>query len=368
MHCPTCQIRLVRGASKDGYLWACRSCGGSLASMPVLRRGLQPALANELWANKETTWPHPGRPCSICRQDMDETAVRRIVLDVCRRCQFVWFDRLEFESLTTADTVRPFVYFENEFEANKIETLEERIDYYKDHVEELNQELSEVRNESQLSIPDNWRKFPFLLGIPIQMSGGPRGVPLLTYLMAAGALLLSLINFIDLDAARELYAFDPSAALRFGGVTLFSYVSVHPGLISLAVNIYMLVLFGDDLEDLIGRKKSSLLVLLSILAGALGHAAFYQWDGPLLTGIEPLVCALIVAYTLRFPYARMGAILPLPLISPYINTPAWGFAGIWFLLYLPGYFIFGEASASVPALVGGGLAGALSYLTLVRVR
>ena len=301
---------------------------------------------------------------------MDESAVKRIVVDVCRRCQFAWFDRLEFEQLEQArrPQARAFVYLESEYEAEKIQSLEERVDYYKEHVEDLKEELNQVRNESQVSIPDNWRKFPFLLGVPVQMSGGLSRVPILSYLIAAAIAGLSLVNLIDVETAKALYGFLPGEALRFAGVTLLSYVIVHPNLVALAVNAYLLVLFGDDLEDLVGRPRFAAITLLSILAGALGHGYFYSWGGPLLLGLEPAICALMVAYTLRLPYARMGAILPLPFLAPYINTPAWMFTLIWFLLYLPGYFWFGAAHASVPALAAGALSGAVAYLVLVRDR
>lgn len=118
-------------------------------------------------------------------------------------------------------------------------------------------------------------------------------------------------------------------------VRLVTALFVHADWAHLTGNLAFLLLFGIAVERALGRARFLLLYLacgsLANLAAAwqLGQAAV----APLI-GSSGAVSAVIGAYLVLFPRARMGVLLPLGLFVHFLRVPVLLVIGSWVALQL----------------------------------
>ncbi len=101
MQCPECRIDLQIERSLSGALWQCPECQGVAANLAVLRKLLEQDVVLDFWKKARTSKPSD-RPCPSCCQPLhgfsyplDQNA---ITLDICKRCQIIWFDKRKLEA------------------------------------------------------------------------------------------------------------------------------------------------------------------------------------------------------------------------------------------------------------------------------
>lgn len=117
-------------------------------------------------------------------------------------------------------------------------------------------------------------------------------------------------------------------------VRLVTALFVHADWAHLTGNLAYLLLFGIAVERALGRARFLLLYLacgsLANLAAAwqLGQAA-----APVI-GSSGAVSAVIGAYLVLFPRARMGVLLPLGLFVQFLRVPVFLVIGSWVALQL----------------------------------
>jgi membrane associated rhomboid family serine protease len=127
---------------------------------------------------------------------------------------------------------------------------------------------------------------------------------------------------------------------------LFSAMFLHGGWLHLIGNMLYLWVFGDNIEDRMGRAG---YFVFYILAGLASNAA-HIWANPTSTlptiGASGAVAGVLGAYLLTFPRARVLALVPLGFFLPMVEVPAVLFLFGWFLLQLlNGFLTLGVASA-----------------------
>ena len=113
-------------------------------------------------------------------------------------------------------------------------------------------------------------------------------------------------------------------------VPFFSSMFLHGGWIHLIGNMWTLWIFGDNVEDHLGRGRFIVLYLVGGLMAGLVHV--YTNAGSMLPtiGASGAVAAVMGAYFRFFPHARIETIFP-PLFFIF-DVPAVFFLGWWFLL------------------------------------
>ena len=105
--CPNCNSALEKSSHLNSICFRCASCGGICIGIAPMRRlcGNQQFL-NILWQTARHGYSNPGRPCPHCSQAMRTVTLPLngipIELDVCSRCDVIWFDPEEFERLPEA--------------------------------------------------------------------------------------------------------------------------------------------------------------------------------------------------------------------------------------------------------------------------
>jgi Zn-finger nucleic acid-binding protein len=104
--CPTCHTALRVARDPRGAIWVCQDCAGAAASLAVLRKRLKTGLATDFWRKVLDGSVASQRPCPSCDQSMRGFAMpldgHTVNLDLCKKCQFVWFDGGELEALPKA--------------------------------------------------------------------------------------------------------------------------------------------------------------------------------------------------------------------------------------------------------------------------
>lgn len=130
----------------------------------------------------------------------------------------------------------------------------------------------------------------------------------------------------------ERLGFVPAAASLAEAPRLFASMFLHGSVLHIVGNLIYLWVFGNNVEDVLGPAR---YVFLYLAAGLGGHAG--QWlSDPSSTvpviGASGAISGLLAAYWIRFPHARVQAILFLFVLIRWVRVPAGFVIGYWLLL------------------------------------
>jgi membrane associated rhomboid family serine protease len=115
-------------------------------------------------------------------------------------------------------------------------------------------------------------------------------------------------------------------------VALFSSMFLHGGWIHLLGNMWTLWIFGDNVEDRLGRGRYIGLYLSSGLAAAALHILTNPGSDVPTIGASGAIAGVMGAYFRFYPHARVEAMIPPFFFGPIFVFPAMLFLGWWFLL------------------------------------
>ena len=157
-----------------------------------------------------------------------------------------------------------------------------------------------------------------------------------------------------------------------GWMSVLSSMFLHGGLLHLAFNMWTLWIFGDNVEDRLGRPRYLLFYLASgCAAGGLQWAADPASTVPTI-GASGAIAGVLGAYLLLYPHSRILTLIPILFYPLFLHIPALLYLAVWFLLQLTsGLLAFGQEAAAGAggvawwAHVGGFLAGMLLLKVLV---
>jgi membrane associated rhomboid family serine protease len=147
-------------------------------------------------------------------------------------------------------------------------------------------------------------------------------------------------------------------------VTIFSSMFMHGSLLHLAGNMLYLWIFGNNIEDSMGRVRFVVFYLLGGLA-ALGLQIVTDPDSTIPTvGASGAIAAVLGAYALLYPRARVITVIFIIIFFTVVQLPALLVLGFWFLLQLLPAFSepIGEGGGGIAyfAHIGGFLFGMLT--------
>jgi membrane associated rhomboid family serine protease len=158
----------------------------------------------------------------------------------------------------------------------------------------------------------------------------------------------------------------------FGEETLaiFTSMFLHVNLIHLVGNLIYLWIFGNNIEDRLGRLGFLLFYLGGGVAAAVAQIAIDPNSEVPMVGASGAISAVLGAYLILFPGARILSLVFLGFFYQLIEVPAVIVLGLWFALQLiDGIGSLGLAGAeggvAFFAHIGGFVAGVVVGL-LVR--
>jgi membrane associated rhomboid family serine protease len=145
-------------------------------------------------------------------------------------------------------------------------------------------------------------------------------------------------------------------------LTIFSSMFLHGGFLHLAGNMLFLWIFGNNVEEALGRARFLLFYLATGFAAAVAHVATTSGGQDLLVpmvGASGAVSGVLGAYLVLSPHARILTLIPIFIFIRLVHVPAFIFIGLWFVLQLVPALIGGGRGVAFMAHVGGFVAGYL---------
>jgi membrane associated rhomboid family serine protease len=189
--------------------------------------------------------------------------------------------------------------------------------------------------------------------------------PIVTWLLILANVLVFMVELggsgDETQAIANAFGVTPAALL--GGVTpapvltLVTYMFIHAGVGHIFGNMIFLWVFGDDVEEALGRHRFLLFYFLCGIAGALAFVASDPaFEGPLI-GASGAISGVVIAYAMWRPCARVTVLVS---IIPLRVKAIW-VIGAFVLLQLWNLEATGKSDVAYWCHLGGMLAGVVLF-------
>lgn len=137
---------------------------------------------------------------------------------------------------------------------------------------------------------------------------------------------------------------DPSGSWIF----IFSAMFLHGGWFHIISNMWVLYIFGDNVEARMGGFRYLVFYLLSGAAAGLMQTYILPSSNVPMIGASGAIAGVLGAYLILFPQARVASLVPIFFIFTIIEIPA--------VLYLLFWFV-SQLYSGLFAIQGGGASG-----------
>ena len=217
--------------------------------------------------------------------------------------------------------------------------------------------------------------------IPLRDANPTRRTPIVTLVLIAACFVafayelgvLASSGETGLDRFFSQYGLVPAGltgSLRTGAwlstpvLAVFTSLFLHGGWLHLLGNMLYVWIFGNNIEDRLGRVAFLCFYLLGGVVAGLTQVAIAPDSHVPLIGASGAIAATLGAYLVLYPRARILSLVFLGFFYQLIEVPAILVLGFWFVLQLiDGVASLGATSAqggvAVFAHIGGFAAGAL---------
>ncbi len=196
--------------------------------------------------------------------------------------------------------------------------------------------------------------FVFELSLP------RHGLTLDGFFLRAGLVPYEVVNRVDVP---------PDGLVPVWGA-VFTSMFIHGGWLHLIFNMLYLWIFGNNVEDRMGRARFVAFYLLCGIAAAATQVVVMPESLAPMIGASGAISGVLGAYVLLFPRARVLTVIPLILLFPVVMLPAWVLLLAWFALNLLQAMgtIGAETGVAYFAHVGGFVAGLVLVWVFARRR
>ncbi|RUM91259.1 MAG: rhomboid family intramembrane serine protease [Thermovibrio sp.] len=217
--------------------------------------------------------------------------------------------------------------------------------------------------------------------IPIKDFNPSRSTPVITILIIVACSIVFLYEILLPPNIREVFVrmfavipFEvmhgvdippPDPLTPYG--SLISYQYLHGGFLHIFGNMLFLWVFGDNVEDRLGKLKYFIFYTLCGISAAIIQSLVYPNSDIPLIGASGAISGVLGAYAVMFPRAQILTLIFIFFFIDVIVLPASLWIGIWFLMQ------FMSALISVNHLSMGGVAwfahigGFITGIILVKI-
>jgi hypothetical protein len=145
---------------------------------------------------------------------------------------------------------------------------------------------------------------------------------------------------------------------------------LHASWLHLLGNMWVLWIFGDNIEDYLGHFVFIVFYLLSGLAAAIAHTLLNAGSAMPTVGASGAIAGVMGAYLVLYPRAKVLTLVPLIVIFTFWWLPAWIVLGYWFVIQ---FFSGAVTAVAVSSQTTGGIAfwahvgGFVAGIVLIKV-
>jgi membrane associated rhomboid family serine protease len=144
---------------------------------------------------------------------------------------------------------------------------------------------------------------------------------------------------------------------------------LHGSWMHLLGNMWFLWLFGNNVEDAMGRMRYVAFYLLTGVAAALTQVVLTPGSAVPMVGASGAISGVMGAYVVLYPRVRVYVMVPLGVVFTSMAWPAWAMLGYWLLLqFVSGLTVADQEGGGVAfwAHFGGFVAGVVLVKLFAR--
>ena len=215
--------------------------------------------------------------------------------------------------------------------------------------------------------------------IPIRDKNPTRSTPVVTWVLIAlnvGVFVLQYVGQAEGLGLVDRFGVIPEvlvggdwsasrSELGAGGswITPLTSMFLHGGVLHLAGNMWFLHVFGDNVEDDLGKVRYLFFYIATGLAAVGAQVAIDPSSNVPMIGASGAISGVLAGYLLLHPHARIVTLVPVFIFIHFMELPAYLFIFVWIgFQLLSAYLSFGDIGAGVGGVawfahVGGFVAG-----------
>lgn len=189
--------------------------------------------------------------------------------------------------------------------------------------------------------------------------------PVVTYGLIAANAAMYLLTLPGYETGQVIWvwlALYP-VAISYGEFMwgLLTHMFLHAGFWHIAGNMLFLWIFGDNLEDQMGRFGFLCFYLACGFGAAFAQIAADPLSTVPMVGASGAIAGVMGGYLLLFPKARIDILLIIIVFFKVFTVPAWTMLILWFAIQLFGGFsmVAEEGGVAYWAHAGGFVAGVI---------
>ena len=177
---------------------------------------------------------------------------------------------------------------------------------------------------------------------------------------------LERIGLLQVRQVQQVVQLQPDHTAIYRSILTCMFL--HGSWMHLIGNMWFLFLFGNNIEDRLGHFLFPVFYLAGGLAATAAHYFMYSESTVPVIGASGAVAAVLGAYAVTYPFARVHTLIFLFIFITVVDLPALAVLGFWFLGQLLSFY--GEMRMNISggvaflAHIGGFVAGAAAMPVL----
>ncbi len=208
--------------------------------------------------------------------------------------------------------------------------------------------------------------------IPLRDENPTENFPYITVSLIVINVTVFIYQLIAGSPFTEYFALKPynifHSPTGFDCFTFISSMFLHGSLSHIIGNMLFLWIFGDNVEDTLGKIRYIIFYLICGIAAGLLHTLFNINSKIPTLGASGAISGVLGAYLVLFPTARVLTLVPIFWFIRLIYLPAKVFLIVWFIFQF--LYITSPAAGGVAFLahIGGFAVGYFLIRPLVRYK
>lgn len=153
--------------------------------------------------------------------------------------------------------------------------------------------------------------------------------------------------------------------------TIFTSMFMHGNWLHIGSNMLFLWIFGNNIEDTLGRGRFLLFYFTCGLAAGIAQISSDPSSPIPMVGASGAVAGILGAYLVLYPRARILTLVPLFIIFFTVEVPAFLIIGYWALIQIANAYLLGGGEMMRQGGVAyfahlGGFAAGIALIMLYR--